>query len=383
MKPTTVAATLAVTDSGTADQSDVLAELFARPQFSIPQDDKAELLLHELSDLVEQHRSTCDAYRRVTDVVGGCGQRPRSLADLPYLPVSLFKTHHLSSVPAGEVFKIMTSSGTTGQAVSRIYLDRRTADLQSRALSAVMSRVLPSERLPMIIIDTPSVVENRALFSARSAGILGMMPFGRRHCYALHDDMTLDYEGLNEFSDRYSGRPVLLFGFTFMIWKYFLQSIREQSVQIDLSQGILIHSGGWKKLADEAVGNAEFKRGLENATGLGRIHNFYGMVEQVGSVFLEGDDGLLYPPNFADVIIRDWRTWAPVPNGVPGVVEVLSVLPRSYPGHVLLTEDLGVIHGIRSDADGWAGKQLEILGRVPRSELRGCSDTFAFDTGRG
>ena len=184
-----------------------------------------------------------------------------------------------------------------------------------------------------------------------------------------------------EFLDRHDGQPVLLFGFTFMVWKHFLQAIRESGATVDLSQGVLIHSGGWKKLAEEAVGNAEFKAALREATGLRRVHNFYGMVEQVGSVFLEGDDGFLYPPNFADVIIRDPRTWGPAPHGTPGVVEVLSVLPHSYPGHVLLTEDLGIVHGVGDPASGWSGKQLEIIGRVPRRNC-GAAATPTPTTGR-
>lgn len=365
--------------TGTA-RSQALTELFAKPQFSIPQAEKEELLLGELTELVSLHRSQCGPYRRITDVVGAPLGAYEALAELPYIPVSLFKTHYLSSVPAEHVFKVMTSSGTTGQAVSRVILDRNTADLQSRALAAVMTQVLGNQRMPMIIIDTPNVVKNRTMFSARGAGVLGMMPFGWRHFYALNDNMELDAAGLQEFLARHSGQPILLFGFTFMVWKYFLQALKNSTVTADLSNGILIHSGGWKKLADEAVGNAQFKSTLREATGLSRVHNFYGMVEQVGSVFLEGNDGFLYAPNFADVIIRDPQTWEPVPHGTPGVVEVLSALPRSYPGHILLTEDLGVIHGVGDSANGWSGKQLEILGRVPKSELRGCSDTHAFDS---
>ena len=37
--------------------------------------------------------------------------------ELPFLPVQLFKTHALKSVDDEEVFRTMTSSGTTGQAV--------------------------------------------------------------------------------------------------------------------------------------------------------------------------------------------------------------------------------------------------------------------------
>ena len=370
------------TSSSQVAMSAVLADLFARPQFSIPQQEKDRLLLTELTDLVDHHRASCEPYRRITDGLGWSRDRARSIEDLPYLPVSLFKTHELSSVPPADVFKVMTSSGTTGQAVSRVILDRGTADLQSRALSSVMARILGNQRLPMLIIDTKNVVRDRNTFSARGAGVLGMLPFGRRHFYALNDDMQLDVDGLREFLARYDGQPILLFGFTFMVWKYFLQAIRDLGITADLSGGILVHSGGWKKLAEEAVGNAEFKAALRDATGLARVHNFYGMVEQVGSVFLEGDDGFLYPPNFADVVIRDPATWEPAPDGTPGVVEVLSVLPHSYPGHIILTEDRGVVHGVGDASSGWSGKQLEILGRIPRSELRGCSDTHAFDGGR-
>ncbi len=100
------------------------------------------------------------------------------------------------------------------------------------------------------------------------------------------------------------------------------------------------------------------------------------MVEQIGVVYLEGPDGnALYCPDSADVIIRDPQTWAELPPGAPGLVEVVSTLPESYPGHVLLTEDLGVVHGI--DDGIWPGKRFSILGRLPRAEARGCSDTFA------
>ncbi len=357
-----------------------LGPFFEAPQFSLPQHEKESLLLAELNALVDHHRAGCPGYRRILDATGYAAPAT-TLADLPWLPVSLFKTHLLSSVPTSEVFKIMPSSGTTGQAVSRITLDRQTADLQSRALSQIMRTVLGPRRLPMIVIDSPNVVKDRAMFSARGAGVLGMIQYGRKHYYCLDDDMRLDAAGLADFAARFAGQPILLFGFTFMVWKHFLAEIRRQRVDIDLSQGVLIHSGGWKRLADEAVGNAEFKAALREATGLRRVHNFYGMVEQVGSVFLEGDDGLLVPPNFADVIVRDPRTWEPAPDGEPGLIEVLSVLPRSYPGHVLLTEDLGVVQpagaGGQHPPDGWHGKRLQVIGRVPKAELRGCSDTHA------
>src|SRR4029079_15723166 len=112
------------------------------------------------------------------------------LENFPFLPVRLFKLFDLRSVPDGEIIKTLTSSGTTGQAVSRIALDRSTAAHQTKALAALMQDFLGKRRLPMVIVDTPSVIKNRTLFSARGAGILGMANFGRDHLYVLNDDLS-------------------------------------------------------------------------------------------------------------------------------------------------------------------------------------------------
>lgn len=356
--------------------SDELHEMFTRPQFQIPQTEKEGLLLGRMTQLVKHHRAACEPYNRILTALNY--RQALTLTDIPALPVTLFKTHYLTSIPPESLFKTMTSSGTTGQSVSQIALDRDTANLQSRALAVILAKALPGPRRPMIIVDGPGVVRNRLRFSARSAGVLGILPFGRQHFYALDDDMNLDLAGLEGYLQRHQGEPLVLFGFTFMVWKYLHQALLKQGATIDLSNATLIHSGGWKKLADEAVGNAEFKQALAETTSMSRIHNYYGMVEQTGSVFLEGDDGFLYPSNFSDVIIRDPKTWQEAAYGEPGVVEVLSALPQSYPGHALLTEDLGVVHGVGQPESGWSGKQLTILGRVPRAELRGCSDTHAY-----
>lgn len=358
-----------MTDMG---QSSAFQELFSSPQFSLDQAQKNLVLLNELQRLTEFHREHSSDYRRILEAVGFSAAG--KLADFPYLPVTLFKLHDLVSIEHEDVFKVMTSSGTTGQRPSRIFLDRETAELQSRALSSIIRAIVGPNRLPMLILDTPSVIRDRKSFSARGAGVMGMLPFGRHHLYALDDDMKVDFSNVEAFVEEHGGGPFLIFGFTFMVWKYFFQEIKDAGIKLELSNGILIHSGGWKKLQDEAVSNDVFKRTILDLTGLARVHNFYGMVEQVGSIFVEGTDGLLHAPNYAEVIVRDPKTWLPAEPGQPGVIEVLSVLPRSYPGHVLLTEDLGVIHEPSGD-EPWQGTRFEVLGRIPKAELRGCSDT--------
>ena len=147
--------------------------------------------------------------------------------------------------------------------------------------------------------------------------------------------------------------------------------------EIDLSRALLVHSGGWKKLADRSVTNEAFKQALKQRLGLSRVHNFYGMIEQVGSVFFECEDGFFHPPNFADVMVRDPATWNAAATGQPGVIEVLSLLPRSYPGHAVLTEDLGVVHGVDDCPCGRMGRRFAVSGRIPKAEIRGCSDVSA------
>ncbi len=356
-----------------------LDDLIQRPQYSVPQEEKEGVLLAELTHLGQLHRDRSREYARLMRVLFPESEHPHGLADLPYLPVGLFKEHLFSSVPESEIFRILESSGTTGQTPSRVVLDRETARLQTLALSRIMTSLLGPHRLPMILVETPDLIKDRRQFNARAAGLLGMMNFGRNHFYALDTNLELRLPELKEFLRQYGGGPFLIFGFTFLVWTRFYRPLVDAG--LDFSQGILIHSGGWKKLQEQAVTASGFRAALRKAMGLTRVYNFYGMVEQVGSVFLEGEDGYLYPPNFADVIVRDPYSFEELPHGQTGVLEVLSALPRSYPGHCLLTEDLGVVHAVDSSACGRFGKAFSVLGRIPQAELRGCSDVIAAKVG--
>lgn len=354
-----------------------LARLLEAEQYSVPADRKVPLMAHELQRLTHLHRDRCRPYARILEAWRSPGTngrtQPDDLAAVPYLPASLFKSLELRSIPDDDVFKVMSSSGTTGQTPSRIYLDAETAKLQARALSTIVTHFLGPTRRPMLIIDHPGIVRDRRSFSARAAGIMGMMTYGREHLFVLDDDMRLRRSELDAWLAGHQGEDLLIFGFTFMVWNDFLRPLR--AAGIDLSHATLIHSGGWKKLSDQAVSKAHYKAALKSAFGIEAVHDFYGMVEQVGSVYFECAAGYFHPPNFADVIVRDQVTWRPADLGSAGVVEVLSLLPRSYPGHALLTQDLGTVHGIDDCTCGQMGRRFTIEGRVPKAEVRGCSDT--------
>jgi hypothetical protein len=355
-----------------------LESLLNRDPSTLGQGEKSEVLAGELASLTAHHWERCAPYRRILE---SSGLRPPFVfptpEDVPVLPVSLFKEFDLLSVDETAVARVLRSSGTTGQIPSRVYLDTETSRLQARALVRIFQRVIGTQRLPMLIVDQDSVVGDRRSFTARGAGVLGLSNFGRDHTYALDADMGIRWDAIDAFAGRYRDQRVLVFGFTFMIWKYFVAELRRAGRTHLFSDGVVIHSGGWKKLADEAVDRDTFRRSVTEATGIATIRDFYGMVEQVGSVFVECERGALHPPPFADVVIRDVRTWESLPAGEAGVIQVLSLLPRSYPGHSLLTEDLGQLTASDDCACGQRGRAFRVLGRVPKAELRGCSDTFA------
>lgn len=352
--------------------------LLGQPQFTFTKMDRERVLLPLLQELIVFHSQASQVYGRVVESQALPNPEKTGMAMLPYLPVRVFKELDLRSVASDKVSKTLTSSGTTGQQVSRIFLDDASATRQQAALASVMTTVLGPDRLPMLIVDTKSIISNRTTFSARAAGVLGMMNFGRAHTWLLDEDMNLNKALLTEFLDKHGKQPFLIFGFTFMAWKYLLQAVMPG--EFDLSNAILVHSGGWKKLQDEAVDNEEFNHRWLESTGLSRTRNFYGMVEQIGSIFVEGDDGWLYCPNYADVIIRNPLDWSLCEQGEIGVIQVISALPTSYPGNVLLTEDLGLL-GPECSEGPWRGPRLKVLGRLPKAELRGCSDTHASQVG--
>lgn len=339
---------------------------------------KHQLMTTVQSELTQYHYRQCEAYRRMLDAMQFDPHAITDYEDIPFLPVSLFKTLTLRSIEEKDIFKTMTSSGTTGQAVSKIYLDRETASLQQKTLVKIVSSFTGTARMPMLIIDCPSVIKNRALFSARGAGILGFSLFGSKKAYALKDDMTLDIEGIQAFLEQHQGKPILLFGFTFMIWQHFYKELQKHpEYPIDLSKGILIHGGGWKKLINEAVTAEQFKACLEAVCGLKDVHDYYGMVEQTGCIYMECEAGHLHASVFSDVITRNALDFSKCSLGETGIIEVVSMLPRSYSGHCLLTEDEGVILGEDDCPCGRKGKYFKIHGRLKNAEVRGCSDTYA------
>ena len=124
---------------------------------------------------------------------------------------------------------------------------------------------------------------------------------------------------------------------------------------------VLVHGGGWKKIEDQKVSKDEFDTTVKEVLGFDAVINYYGMVEQVGSIFFECPEGYLHAPGFSEIITRCPKTFSVLPFGEQGLIQVVSVLPKSYPGNSILTEDVGILHGRDSCKCGVNGAFLRSL----------------------
>lgn len=350
---------------------------FSIPPYSLNKKDKLDLFNNYLNDLTRYHYNNCIEYKKIIDSQKIDINSIISYTKLPFLPVRLFKMFNLYSIPKENIIKTMTSSGTSGQEVSKIFLDKETSLNQSKSLTKIVSSFLGSRRSPMLIIDSEDILENRNMLSARGAGILGFSIFGTKRIYALDKNMKLKVDLIIDFLNKNKNERIFIFGFTFMIYKHFIQELIINNPGINLSKGVLIHGGGWKKLISEQIDSKQFRLKLNKLCGIESVFDYYGMVEQTGSIFMECEKRHLHAPVFSDIIIRRSYDFSIAPIGEEGIIQTVSLLPRSYPGHSLLTEDEGIWLGEDDCSCGRLGKYFRIIGRIKNAEIRGCSDTYA------
>jgi hypothetical protein len=302
------------------------------------------------------------------------------VADLPFLPVGSLKTNPpLSFVGPDEVKKTLTSSATTSQSPSRVVLDASTSRRMTKGVMVIVRDFIGPDRRPYLVVDTPGFMAGGTL-GARGAAIQGLGPFASETAYCLNVDeqgeLTLNRDKLIEFSKAHQDSEVLVYGFTFILWNHLVKPLMQEGLCLNLPKARILHSGGWKRLQDQAVQKTVFNQRLAEAFGCSpdRIIDFYGMVESVGVIYPDCPEGNKHGPAFGDVIVRNPLTLAPVAAGEYGIVQVCSVLPTSFPGNLLLTEDLAQVIAYDGCACGRRGISFRFAGRVPKSELRGCGN---------
>ena len=333
-------------------------------------DKKKSFFLKKIKELFKHHNKKCPQIKNFLDKNNINIDKIKDIEKIPYLPVKIFKELDLKSIKNDEVFKVLKSSGTSGN-LSKIFLDKKNSLNQTKVLNKIITYLFGKKRMPMLIVDSKEVFSDRNNFSARAAAILGFSFMGRDHTYLLNNDFSFNYKIYENFKRKYFNQKFLIFGLTHLIWEKLLNNKNLKNE--NFTNSILLHGGGWKKLNELRISNTKFNKKLFQKFNLKKIHNYYGMVEQTGSIFLECDKCSSFVTSiYSDIIIRD-KYLNEIKDNKIGFIQSLSLLPSSYPGHSILTEDLGKLINNNCSCKK-KGKRFLVLGRTEKSEIRGCSD---------
>ncbi|HAS3799372.1 TPA: acyl-CoA reductase, partial [Vibrio cholerae] len=327
--------------------------LDARP-FELSEEQKSPLFkANLLAELVhhyqcnEMYRKFCQKNKFDPLVFDG------EVADIPPIPVHIFKAigHKLSSVSDDTIKAKLQSSATSG-VPSTILLDKVTARRQTRAMARVMQEVLGPKRRPFCIMDIDPTSPNATNLGARIAAVKGYLNFASTSKYFIDADSPsaplefLEQKFVEHLNSLASEEPLIIFGFTFVLYHTVFKTLKDKGISFQLPKGSqVIHIGGWKKLESEKVDKITFNRDIASVLGISPddVVDIYGFTEQMGLNYPDCKAGWKHIHAYSDVIIRDESNLEVCGPGKVGLLEFVSPLPHSYPGNVVLTDDLGVI----------------------------------------
>jgi len=349
--------------------------------FGLEPEERHEQLLVLFKDEITYACQRSPQYRNYADRWPVDYRKATRLADLPYLPVGVFKMNPpLKLVEQSQVTHTLASSATTGQVPSRVVLDSATAKRMSKGVTTIVRDFIGPSRRPYLVIDVSANLAGGGELGARGAAIQGLRSFATETVCCLEKDSSvepkLNLNLLREFAAKWKNAEVLVYGFTHVIWNHFVKPLQSQGVKLEMPNVRVLHSGGWKRLERQAVSKDVFNRGVASVFGTlpGRVTDFYGMIENVGVIYPDCEFGNKHVPAFAEVLVRDPLTLEPVPAGGQGLVQVCSVLPTSFPGFLVLTEDIAEVVHTDGCPCGRRGTSFRFVRRVPKAEMRGCGN---------
>ena len=346
--------------------------LYNSDPFSIKIKKKNSWFFKNIKKLCLYHYKNSPSYKLISDSIFNSILKIKKISELPYVHTSIFKNFNLISRSNKENISTFRSSGTTGFKQSKINLDPKTSLLQSKALNKIFSEVI-NKKKDIFFVESEDFLNSKESMTAKGAAIKGFGQLCKNKYFLLDKKKRLKITFLKDYIKNYANKEFVIFGFTSSVWFNLVEEMKKQKIKLKINQGILLHGGGWKKMHKLRVTNNKFKNEIKNLIGVKQVYNYYGMIEQTGSVFLECKEGYFHCSIFSDIFVRNSKLDICNINE-NGLIQTLSLLPLSYPGHNILTEDIGKIHGIDNCKCGKKGKYFSVLGRVPNSELRGCSD---------
>ncbi|MGL4596816.1 MAG: acyl transferase [Bacteroidia bacterium] len=273
------------------------------------------------------------------------------IQQIPFLPIEFFKTHNVyaSEKPAEIVF---TSSGTTGQQVSRhavadlsLYREcffegfERAYGLQcfQRPILALLPSYLEREGSSLVYMIQEIIARGNLTDSG----------------FYLHDLKALHEKSVQLTRQEKSH---FIIGVT-----YALLDLAEQ-FPVTLPYTIVMETGGMKGKRKELVRD-ELHTTLKSAFRAECIHSEYGMTELLSQAYSFGE-GIFMPARTMRVLIREMNDpFAFAPLGKTGGINIID-LGNLYSCSFIATSDLGKLH---------VNNSFEVLGRFDNSDVRGCN----------
>ncbi len=345
-----------------------MTRLLDSPPYA-PRDDA--LFLAELTNLTQRHLAGCPEYARMWP-----SWTPGALEQLPFVHVGVFKHVDLVTRDAELVHqRTLESSSTSGTGASKIALDAASSALQGKSSRAILADFVGDAQRPLVILDSVQSLRRRGGVSARVAAALSLQPFADGMHFALRDaadPTSMKWDEVLALLDAHDA--LLVYGFTWILWQAWGSAVPDE-VRVALAGKRIhfVHSGGWKKLEAAKVERATFDAallgGLSDAS---RVVDYYGLVEQVGVVFPLCEEGFRHAPAWGDVLVRDAHTLESLVDA-PGQLQLMNLLALGAPYHNVLTEDLGrIVPG--ACPCGRGSRRFELIGRVPKAEVRGCAN---------
>ncbi|MEN9742432.1 MAG: hypothetical protein RLZZ65_237 [Bacteroidota bacterium] len=295
----------------------------------------------------ERQYQQVEVYKQYVDLIGKAS--PQSIHEIPFLPISFFKTQQVLTSQK-EVQKIFKSSGTTLQTRSQHFL-QDLSWYDASYLQGFQNAFGPPEQFVFIAL-LPSYLENGD--SSLVYMVDGLIKASKQ---ALSGYYLAE---LNQVAEVYqealqAGKQPFVFGVS-----YALLDLAE--LGLDLSDAIILETGGMKgrrvELTKEAL-HAQLCQGF----GVAHIYSEYGMTELLSQAYCKGQDLLFDLPPWCQVQIRDvYDPFVQVPNGQKGGINFID-LANQWSCSFIQTDDLGrLISG-----------RFSVEGRIEASDIRGCN----------
>jgi len=275
-------------------------------------------------------------------------QQVKSLEDIPFLPIELFKSYMV--IREGEKAElIFESSGTTGIKSSRHYIPY--PEIYEKSFLTGFKYFYGSPADYTILALVPSYLERK------NSSLIYMINTLIKETMSDDSGFYLyNYEELLKKIIALKQKKVMLIGVSFALLEL------AEKFSPDLSGIIVMETGGMKGKRKE-ITREELHHILSSKFQVENIHSEYGMTELLSQAYSKSD-GIFKSPAWMKIMIRDlYDPGTIIKEGKTGAINIID-LANIYSCSFIATADLGRI---------LPGKGFEIIGRMDNSDLRGCN----------